>query len=113
MAEFISEFLSNFTNDGKILTLLVSMFPLVELKGAIPIGVGRGESLLTTALLAYAGSSLISIVLFFLLIPVFNLLKKIPFIKKIVEKMELVFREKAEQLAEKSNGEAEDKKRKL
>ena len=113
MAEFISEFLSNFTNDGKILTLLVSMFPLVELKGAIPIGVGCGESLLTTALLAYAGSSLISIVLFFLLIPVFNLLKKIPFIKKIVEKMELVFREKAEDLAKKSNGEAEDKKRKL
>ena len=113
MAEFIREFLSDFTNDGKIITLLVSMFPLVELKGAIPIGVSYGENLLTTAVLAYAGSSIISIVLFFLLIPVFNLLKKIPFIKRVVEKMELVFKQKAEKLAEKSNGEAEEKKRKL
>ena len=113
MAEFIREFLSNFTNDGKIITLLVSMFPLVELKGAIPIGVGCGENLITSALLAYAGSSLISIPLFFLLIPVFNLLKKIPFIKKIVEKMELVFKQKAEDLAKKSEGEVEDKKRKM
>ena len=113
MAEFIREFLSNFTNDGKIITLLVSMFPLVELKGAIPIGVGCGENLITSALLAYAGSSLISIPLFFLLIPVFNLLKKIPFIKKIVEKMELVFKKKAEDLAKKSEGEVEDKKRKM
>ena len=93
MAEFIREFLSIFTNDGKIITLLVSMFPLVELKGAIPIGVSYGENLITSALLAYSGSTLVSIPLFFLLLPVFNLLKKIPFIKKVVEKMELVFKQ--------------------
>ncbi|MBO5713705.1 MAG: small multi-drug export protein [Clostridia bacterium] len=113
MAEFIREFLSIFTNDGKIITLLVSMFPLVELKGAIPIGVSYGENLITSALLAYSGSTLVSIPLFFLLLPVFNLLKKIPFIKKVVEKMELVFKQKAEKLAKNSNGEVEEKKRKM
>ena len=113
MAEFIREFLSIFTSDGKIITLIISMFPLIELKGAIPIGVSYGENLITSALLAYAGSSLIVIPLFFLLIPIFNLLKKIPFIKKLVEKIELVFKQKAEKLAQKSNGEAEDKKRKM
>ena len=66
------------------------MIPIIELKGAIPIGVSYGENLLTSALLGYAGSSLISIPLFFLLIPIFNLLKKIQFIKKLVEKMSCV-----------------------
>ena len=113
MAEFFRDFLSIFTSDGKIITLIISMFPLIELKGAIPIGVSYGENLITSAILAYAGSSLIVIPLFFLLIPIFNLLKKIPFIKKLVEKIELVFKQKAEKLAQKSNGEAEDKKRKM
>ncbi len=95
MAEFLLEFLKNITNDGKLLTLLISVFPLVELKGAIPIGIGLGENLLTTATLAYIGSSLICIPIYFLLIPIFNLLKKIKFIKKIVEKIEMVLKNKA------------------
>ena len=95
MAEILLEFLKNITNDGKLLTLLISVFPLVELKGAIPIGIGLGENLLTTATLAYIGSSLICIPIYFLLIPIFNLLKKIKFIKKIVEKIEMVLKNKA------------------
>ena len=113
MAELIREFLSLFTNNGKIITLIISFFPLVELKGAIPIGVSYGESLLTSALLAYAGSSLVCIPLFFLLVPLFNLLKKVPFIKKFIEKVEQVFKNKAESLALKSNGKAEEEKRKM
>ncbi len=113
MAEFIRQFLSIFTNDGKIITLFVSMFPLVELKGAIPIGFSYGESLITSALLGYIGSTIITIPLFFLLIPIFNLLKKIGFIKKFIQKIEAVFENKAQKLAQKSNGEAEDKKRKM
>ncbi len=95
MAEFLLEFLKNITNDSKLLTLIISVFPLVELKGAIPIGLGLGENLLTTATLAYIGSSLICIPIYFLLIPVFNLLKKIKFIKKLVEKIEMVLKNKA------------------
>lgn len=113
MAELIREFLSIFTSDGKIITLIVSMFPLVELKGAIPIGVSYGESLITSALLGYVGSTVVTIPLFFLLKPVFNLLKKIGFVKNLIEKIEAVFKRKAEKLAEKSNGEAEEKKRKM
>ena len=95
MAEILLEFLKNITNDGKLLTLLISVFPLVELKGAIPIGIGLGENLLTTATLAYIGSSLICIPIYFLLIPIFNLLKKIKFVKRIVEKIEMVLKNKA------------------
>ena len=112
MAEFLLEFLKNITNDGKLLTLLISVFPLVELKGAIPIGLGLGENLLTTATLAYIGSTLICIPVYFLLIPIFNLLKKIKFIKRLVEKIETVLKNKAIKVS-KATENADEKKDKI
>ena len=112
MAEFLLEFLKNITNDGKLLTLLISVFPLVELKGAIPIGLGLGENLLTTATLAYIGSTLICIPVYFLLIPIFNLLKKIKFIKRLVEKIETVLKNKAVKVS-KATENADEKKDKI
>ncbi len=115
MSEILLEFFQSFTNNGKLITLIISMFPLVELKGAIPIGtVLLGEdALITSALWGYIGSSFICIPIFFLLIPIFNLLKKIPFVKKIVEKIENVLKNKAEKLAKNSKGKAEDVKNKI
>lgn len=113
MSDILLNFFLKITDNAKIITLFLSMFPLIELKGAIPVGVGLGLNTVTSALLAYAGSSLVVIPLFFLLIPVFNLLKKIKFIKRLVEKIEGVFERKAEELAKKANGEAEDKRRKM
>lgn len=113
MGEFLLEFLSGVTDNSNLITFLVSMFPLIELKGAIPIGTGLDLPLLQSALLAYAGSSLIVIPIFFLLIPIFNLLKKIKFIKKLVEKIEAVFEKKAQDLAKKSDGAPEEKVRKI
>ncbi len=113
MSEFLLKIFQSFTNDGKLLTLILSVFPLVELKGAIPIGTLFGEHLLTSFALAYIGSSLICIPVFFLLIPIFNLFKKIPFIKKLIVKIETVLKEKAEKLAESSSGEAEKVKNKM
>ncbi|MBR3804312.1 MAG: small multi-drug export protein [Clostridia bacterium] len=112
MGDFLLKLLSGI-NNPELTTLLVSAFPLVELKGAIPIGTGLGLSLVRSALLAYAGSSLVVIPVFFLLIPIFNLLKKIKFIKKLVQKIEAVFNKKAQDLAKKSNGAPEDKVRKI
>ena len=113
MGELLLKFLSGITDNSNLITLLVSMFPLIELKGAIPIGTGLNLPLLQSALLAYCGSSIIVIPIFFLLIPIFNLLKKIKFIKKLVEKIEAVFEKKAQSLAKKSNGAPEDKVRKI
>jgi uncharacterized membrane protein len=112
MGDFLLKLLSGI-NNPELTTLLVSAFPLVELKGAIPIGTGLGLSLVRSALLAYAGSSLVVIPVFFLLIPIFNLLKKIKFIKKLVQKIEAVFNKKAQDLAKKSDGAPEEKVRKI
>ncbi|MBO5889700.1 MAG: small multi-drug export protein [Clostridia bacterium] len=115
MSDILLNFFQSFTNNGKLITLIISMFPLIELKGAIPIGtLLLGENaLLTSALLGYIGSSFICIPIFFLLIPIFNLLKKIPFIKKVVEKIESVLKNKAEKLAKNSKDKAEDVKNKM
>lgn len=103
MADKLMEFLKEIIANDKLLVLLISAFPLIELKGAIPIGLKAGLSIWQSAILGYFGSTLVSIPLFFLLIPVFNLLKKIKFIKKLILKIENVFYNKARKLAENAN----------
>ncbi len=113
MADIVVGFLQSFIKNPYLLVALVAMFPLVELKGAIPIGLKSGLKLYESALLSYLGSTIIVIPIFFLLIYVFKLLKKIPFVKKIVVKLEIIFENKANELSLKSNGKPEDLKRKF
>lgn len=115
MAESLGQFLLGIFGGNKILaTLFVSMFPLIELKGAIPIGMGLfGMNLWETAGIAYLGSTLVSVAEFFILIPIFNLLKKIGFIRRLIEKIEQVFKDKAEEIAQKADGSAEKEARKI
>ena len=103
MADKLVVFLQEIIKNDKLLVLIISAFPLIELKGAIPIGTKAGIDLLQSALLGYFGSTLITIPLFFLLIPIFNLLKKIKFLKKLILKIENVFYDKARRLAEDAN----------
>ena len=109
MADKIAEFLLNLTHSNLLSILLISAFPLIELKGAIPIGAKLGVSLWQTAGLAYLGSTLVCIPVFFLLIPIFNLLKKIPFIKRFIEKVESVLYGKAKKIELKAKGVDDEK----
>lgn len=115
MTEALGEFLLKlFGGNTYAATLFVSMFPLIELKGAIPIGTGLfGMPLWQTSLVAYLGSTIVSVAEFFLLIPVFNLLKRIGFIKKLVLKVEGIFARKAEEIAKKTEGSAEKEAKKI
>ena len=67
MAEALGEFLLKlFGGNTYAATLFVSMFPLIELKGAIPIGTGLfGMPLWQTSLVAYLGSTIVSVAEFF------------------------------------------------
>ena len=103
MIEKIVEFLLSITSNTKLITALISAIPLIELKGAIPMGVKLGNSLFVSALFAYIGSTLVFFIVFFLLIPIFNLLKRIKFIKKLVVKIETMLKNKAKKIAEKRN----------
>lgn len=99
MADKLVEFLFGIFKNDYLTVLFISAFPLVELKGAIPVGLKAGLPLIQSAALAYVGSSLVCIPLYFLLLPVFNLLKRIGFIKKVVLKVESFLRAKALKLA--------------
>ena len=114
MAEALGKFLLEIFGNKIIATLFVSMFPLIELKGAIPIGTGLFNlDLFATAGIAYLGSTIISVAEFFLLIPIFNLLKKIKFIKRLIEKIEGIFQRKAEEIAKKTDGSPEKEAKKI
>ena len=103
MADKIVAFLHSIISNNALIVALVSAFPLIELKGAIPIGMKAGIELWQAFALAYVGSTLVSIPLFFLLKPIFNLLKKIKPLKKLIVKVENVFYNKAEKLANDAN----------
>lgn len=113
LTEAIVNFLRSITDNAELLTFFAAMIPLIELKGAIPVGVSLGMPVLKSAFISYLGSTAIIIPVFFLLIPVFNLLKKIPFIKRIVEKIEIMLKNRAAAFAEKSKGSAEKAAQKM
>ncbi len=115
MALKLGEFLIGLFGNGRIAVLFVSMFPLIELKGAIPIGTSEafGLSLPETAIIAYIGSTIVCVAEFFLLIPLFNLLKKIKPVRTFVEKIEGVFIKKSADMTAKTGETTEKKARKM
>ena len=115
MADKLGEFLVELLGSPYLAVIFVSMVPLIELKGAIPVGQtpAFGLSLLETAAMAYIGSTVICVLIFFLLKPIFALLKKIKIFNLIVRKMEGLFIHKAEKIAAKSNGNVEKQAKKI
>ena len=108
MTDTIVVFLKSITDNAELLTFLSALIPLIELKGAIPVGVSLGMSLPKAALFAYLGSTAVVFPVFFLLIPVFSLLKKIPLVSRLVEKFEVMIARRAEKLAKKTDGNTEE-----
>lgn len=64
--------------------LLISMLPLIELKGSIPIGLVMGISSLKTYLLSFIGSSLPAIPILLWIMPIFDWMKESPRFEKYV-----------------------------
>ena len=91
MVQFISDFIGN----DFWATLVMSFFPLIELKGGIVFARGVGMDFIQSLLLAYVGSTLVFFPIYFLLKPILNLLKKIKFVSRIAEKAESYCQQKA------------------
>ena len=92
MVDFISELIGN----DKLATLLMSFIPLIELKGGIIFARGAGLNFLESFGLSYLGSTVAFIPVFFLLVPILNLLKKIKWFKAFADKVENYFKDKAD-----------------
>ena len=113
MTQAIVAFLQTITDNHELLTFLSSLIPLIELKGAIPVGVNLGLPIFSSAFYAYLGSTLVAVPVFFLLIPVFGLLKKIPFVSVLVEKLEAMLKGKAAKMAQNRGGNAEQTEKRM
>ena len=92
MQEFLVRVFGNFWG-----TVVMSVFPLIELKGGIIFARGVGYSFFKSLFLAYLGSTIVVIPVFFLFVPLLNLLKKIKFVNKFALKIENYFKNKAEE----------------
>ena len=100
MAEAIIKFFLSIFGNIELTTLVVAAIPLVELRGSIPLGVGGGLHPLVAFGLSYLGTVLVSIMLFFLLKPVLNLLKRIKLFRNLAVSIEDSIRKKAEGVGE-------------
>lgn len=93
----MKEFLVNLL--GKELgTVVMSFVPLIELKGGIVFARSVDIGFFSALGLAYAGSTLAFFLIFFLLRPILNLLKKIGWIGAFANKVETYFQDKSEEI---------------
>ena len=107
------EFIQNLIGNDKIATLIMSFIPLIELKGGIIFARGASLNFFESFGLSYLGSTVAFIPVFFLLVPILNLLKKIKWFNAFADKIELFFKDKADaalKKAEKSGKKAHTEK---
>lgn len=117
MGEWIKAlFVNIFGTHSEIATFIISMIPIVELRGAIPFGSATsfwGESALPlwkSFLISFAGSSLVCVVLAFIFWPIFNWLKRTKGFKKLANFVERKLNKNSKSIDDKTEKES-DKKR--
>ncbi|MGE5632623.1 MAG: COG2426 family protein [Caulobacteraceae bacterium] len=69
-----------------ILIMLVAMVPVLELRGAIPIGIAMGVSPFWSMILSVIGSTIPVPLILLGLRPVFDLMKKVKLIRKVIDR---------------------------
>jgi len=84
--EAIFDFFSVFGKEAAL--FIISMFPIVELRGAIPFGAALGMDPVTVYLLAILGNLLPVPFLVLLIRPIFNYLKHLPKVEPYIQKLE-------------------------
>ena len=68
-----------------LITLIISMTPIIELRGAIPIAVGMNLSYLEAFLISFIGNIIPIFFIVKYIGPIFKLLSKIKIFKKIID----------------------------
>lgn len=117
MGEWIQQlFIKIFGSHSEIATFIISMVPIVELRGAIPFGSATsfwGENALPlweSFLISFAGSSLVCVILAFLFWPIFNWLKKTKGFKKLANFIENKLNRNSKNIDEKTEKETNKKR---
>ena len=101
--------IANLIGNNFIATAIVSFFPLIELKGGIVFARGVGYGFFEALGLSYLGSTIAFFPVFFLLIPILNLLKKAKWFNKFVLKIESYINGRAEKSVKNGKGVSSEK----
>ncbi|MBQ9513668.1 MAG: small multi-drug export protein [Clostridia bacterium] len=91
----MTQFICNLIGNNFWATIIMSFIPLIELKGGITFARSVNYSFLEAFLIAYLGSTIVFVLVFFLLRPILNLLKKIKWFNGFALKVENYFSSKA------------------
>lgn len=93
--------IQNLVGNDRLATFLVSIIPLIELKGGIVFARGAGLGFLESLLFAYLGSTAAFLFVYWLLKPILALLKKIKGVGRFADKIENYFQNKAAETLDK------------
>ena len=117
MSEWIKElFVTIFGSHSEIATILISMVPIIELRGAIPFGSAVsvwGENALTlweSFFYSVLGSSIVCVFLTFLFWPIFTWLKKTKWFIKLADFIERKLKKNSKNINDKAKEEKNAKK---
>lgn len=119
MVEAIQQLFKNIFGDNAIFaTVVISMLPIIELRGGIPFGMSEtfwGKNALSSwqsMWWSFLGSSMVVPVLALIFIPMLNWLKKTKLFKRFATKVEEIIKSKSDKIENKhtalNNGEVED-----
>lgn len=97
------EIIKNLISNEYWATLIMSILPLIELKGGIVFARGVGLDFFSALFLSYAGSTVVFILVYFLLKPILSLLKKISIFSRFACKIENYFSKKADDTLKKQH----------
>jgi len=85
MELLLDKLLNFFTID--LAVILTAALPVIELRGAIPVGISLGFSPIYSALLSFIGSMLPVPIILFTIRPVFNYLKSTRMFRRLVDRI--------------------------
>jgi uncharacterized membrane protein len=104
------EFIKNLIGNDILATAIMSLIPMIELKGGIVFARGIGLGFFEALGLAFLGSTIVFIPIYFLLRPILSLMKKISWFNKFACKVEGYFQEKADGTMEKQTEKKSNRK---
>ena len=103
-------FLGIFGDNAYIVGFIISMIPLIEMKGSILFMIGITKNYWLSMLFGFLGTSALAPLLLWLFEPVINWMKSTRLFKKLANYVEKHFLKKSEQLKNKANQKAENSK---
>lgn len=104
------EFIQNLIGNDLIATAVMSFVPMIELKGGIVFARGAGLDFFTALALAYLGSTVAFLLVYWLIKPILALMKKIKWFNGLALKIEAYCQKKADEALLKSQGKAKKAK---